>query len=558
MNTPEFSNFRKLIEPNNIFQNNENDNLSTPSSEDYKQILDDLDSYIIKYHNFFEEKDVNNDPNIESKKNLILINNDNSNEFQVSNLEKIIKGLKQKNSNLEKKNKILELNLDKIINNYNESQKDLIGINNHIVLCKELNEKELSDLRKRNTLLENIIKENKLINKDNNSIIENPSKDKYYYELLLQAIKEEFKINEKINMREKTENSTMINIIIQKIKEMKEKNRKIENEIISKNKQIEELQKEIEIMKQNNRDLMDEIDILKKKSQKNLMANNNTNYSNEKLSDNNMDRVSNINQNNNKKFLYSSNTINNLTKESYNICSIDRLNNNLNHLTNFNTYDIKQSTLLGQSRPRSDQYLKSQTPSASKLSYFSNLPQNNILKYAERNSNNFINNNSTTKGIQTYPKFAYNPDDFNSTTNNNYLKNKIYGTPSLRNPNKFSDYNSNIDRINTINMFLSPEDNINTINKDLMNRNLSRKKSESNILKNNKLYKTLNFDVNNIYDINNNYPKYNFNPEHYKTQQGFNNKFQVDNLLNNIKMLEDAISDAQSNINRIKKINKKD
>ena len=81
-------------------------------------------------------------------------------QYILNNYQKVINDLKYSNAFLNKKNLDLESELEFIKNKYNTIKNDINDINKHISICKENQDKIISDLVERNTYLENLISQN--------------------------------------------------------------------------------------------------------------------------------------------------------------------------------------------------------------------------------------------------------------------------------------------------------------------------------------------------------------------------------------------------------------
>ena len=97
---------------------------------------------------------------ISSTQNIIGRNESFKTQYILNNYQKIINDLQYTNALINKKNLDLESELEFIKNKYNAVKNDINDINNHIFICKENQDKIISELIERNTYLENLISPN--------------------------------------------------------------------------------------------------------------------------------------------------------------------------------------------------------------------------------------------------------------------------------------------------------------------------------------------------------------------------------------------------------------
>ena len=242
------------------------------------KMIEDINENIIDYeHNLVG---IDDNQNIQHNKNQNLISatkkifgqNENINSHKLNNYLKIIQDLQYSNAFLNNKNLNLESELEYIKNKYNSSKNEIDDINKHISICKDNQEKIISDLIERNNYLENLISKDKIINIKSEELLGN--KNNINLHLFVYKMKKIFnndinniKIDETINDEDYLNNITN-NII------------KMNDELIKYKKELEEKEFELNKLKKENQILKLKLQEKFNNKAKILYNDNNPNYYN--------------------------------------------------------------------------------------------------------------------------------------------------------------------------------------------------------------------------------------------------------------------------------------
>lgn len=225
----------------------------------YLEMMDNINKNMKSYKNSIEtEEDPNNDNIIYNNRNPNLVSNTQNimrqNEFikvqtTINNYQKLIQDLQYSNAFLNKKNLSLESELESIKNKYNDTKNDLKDINKHISICKENQEKIISDLIERNNQLEALCKNNK----DNNCIKIEEKSDKNniklkYFIFKMKQIFNDSK-NNNLEKNDKIKDEDYLKIITDNIIKMNEELNKHRNDLEQKIVEINKLKKENHMLK---------------------------------------------------------------------------------------------------------------------------------------------------------------------------------------------------------------------------------------------------------------------------------------------------------------------
>ena len=211
---------------------------------------------VISNHNLCQKPE-----NIICSTQQIMEENDYMNvKYSVNNYQKILQDFQYLNALLNKKNIALENELELLKNKYNEAKNDIDDINKHISICKENQEKVMSDLIERNDYLENLLSKNvnenlnvnnnednnkNNINKNNENELSNYKKN-MNLNLFIYKMKKIFKND--IEMNDKITDEEYLNQISNNII-------KINDELIKCKSDIEQKDLEINNLKNENKTL---------------------------------------------------------------------------------------------------------------------------------------------------------------------------------------------------------------------------------------------------------------------------------------------------------------
>ena len=234
------------MNPQNISMNQRiiNDN-------NYKNIND----HIINYKNNLDIDDDQNCSNnqnqniIFSTKKILGLNENINNQYGLNNYQKIIQDLQYSNAFLNKKNLNLESELEYLKNKYNSSKNDIDDINKHIEICKENQDKIISDLMERNDYLENLILKKNKIDVKPEEVLNN--KNNINLHLFIYKMKRIFNNGNfsKTKMDEKMEDEDYLNFIINNIIKMNDELIIFKKELEEKEFEIKKLKKENQLLK---------------------------------------------------------------------------------------------------------------------------------------------------------------------------------------------------------------------------------------------------------------------------------------------------------------------
>ena len=240
---------KNYIPSGNKSINNINDNLLN-----YKNIfVDNREQNIL---NNYKIKDINQNQNIISSTKEIFEQNKNI-KFQnnIDNYQKLIQDLQYSNALLNKKNLVLESELELITNKYNSTKNDIIDINKHISICKENQDKIINDLIERNNYLEKINSKNnsnnnnKEDNENDNIKKEEISNNKNNVNLHLFIYKMKKLFSNHCKLDENIKDEDYLNIIINDIIRINDELNIYKKELEIKNFEINKLKKENQILK---------------------------------------------------------------------------------------------------------------------------------------------------------------------------------------------------------------------------------------------------------------------------------------------------------------------
>ena len=173
-------------------------------------------------------------------------------ELSNKNYENIIQNLQYTNTLLNKRNISLEKELEIIKNKYNFCKQDLNDINKHISICKETQEKVIEDLKGRNNYLEKLY-----ITKDNNNIKEDKEnlKNKNIKEKLHSFV-EKMKILFDYDLKEEINDEEYLDMFSNNIIKLNEEFLLNRNELNKKIHEINKLKNEIQNIKLNNNNII--------------------------------------------------------------------------------------------------------------------------------------------------------------------------------------------------------------------------------------------------------------------------------------------------------------
>jgi hypothetical protein len=408
---------------------------------------------------------INNENIIASTQNVIEQNDFMNMQCSVNNYQKILQDFQYLNALLNRKNLALENELSLLKNKYNDTKLDIDDINKHILICKENQEKIISDLTEKNNYLENILSKkvndnNKNMDENNKEILNN--KNNINLNLFIYKMKKIFKNN--IEMNDEIKDEDYLNIISNNIIQLND-------ELIKCKKDIEQKDFEINNLKNENKSLKLKIQQI--------------NYNNK--------------QSINVSKEYSSNYFNSSTD-----CFVEKkpriVHNNLINLTNDNISDFllkdNYSNYSGQIKRPNFQ---------AKFTPFSHSPLRN----------NFINNLSRTPLLENLKKKTYNINNNNNNNNNNIHFNKKYGFTNNNNEKRLinsrsygslkikslNQFNNNND-MNTMDNYMTPK--VNLVNQQCINSKNSLQCLMNNVAQLETALKNTqnNIDVNPINNFN--------------------------------------------------------
>lgn len=336
-------------------------------------------------------------------------------QFTLNNYKRLIQDLQYSNTILNKKNIILESELEFVRNKYNETINDLNDINNHITICKDNQDKIIIELVERNNYLENlIIKNNNKNNKikiDNKNIKdEDDNKDISNFRYFLFKMKQIFNDAENDNNNEKIKENDYLNIITNNVIRMKEELNKCKKDLEKKNF---------------------EINILKCENQSLKVKNNQINFSNKLIPNNNDLKVSSAFYNISTNYTGTKTPIeknNNRIKPPFLYKELSKLINE-NNITNFEYKDkysndiTKMNILTNKYKSHSPTPLRNNiTNILSKKKDLGNLSYQNCNTEKNDTNNNEILNN-----------FSINKNDNKIKENNLNYSNSISSFKTLNN-----------------------------------------------------------------------------------------------------------------------------
>ena len=242
---PNNFNYKNKILPNNNEMLGELNENKIPYN--YANFEQENNILINQNHNY-----INPNRKILSKTNKIMYQTENMKFKNNTNFQRIIQELQYSNSLLNKKNIALESELELIKNKYNETTTDIDDINKHISLCKENQDKIITDLIDRNNYLESLLtKDNKNNNKydiKKDEILNN--KNNLNLHLFIYKMKNIFS-NNMINMEmdEIIKDEDYLSIITNNIIKLNNELEIYKKELERKNLEINKLKKENKILK---------------------------------------------------------------------------------------------------------------------------------------------------------------------------------------------------------------------------------------------------------------------------------------------------------------------
>ena len=221
------------------------------NDNNYKNINDNI---INNNNNLSIDEDqkclINQNQNIIFSTKKIINQNENiNNQYGLNNYQKIIQDLQYLNAFLNKKNLNLESELEYLKNKYNSTKNDIDDINTHIEICKDNQDKIISDLIERNDYLENLILKNNKINIKPEEILNN--KTNVNLHLFIYKMKKIFNngISTKTKIDEKMQDEDYLNIIINNIINMNDQLITYKKELEEKEFEIKKLKKENQLLK---------------------------------------------------------------------------------------------------------------------------------------------------------------------------------------------------------------------------------------------------------------------------------------------------------------------
>ena len=187
---------------------------------------------------------------ISSTQNIIGRNESFKTQYILNNYQKIINDLQYTNALINKKNLDLESELEFIKNKYNAVKNDINDINNHISICKENQDKIISELIERNTYLENLISPNDKNDKkfdEKKELLENKSNINLNLNLFIYKMKKLFN-NPDIDGKIKDED--YLNILYNNVLKINEELIITKKELEKKYFELSRLEKENHILKE--------------------------------------------------------------------------------------------------------------------------------------------------------------------------------------------------------------------------------------------------------------------------------------------------------------------
>lgn len=313
----------------------------------YLKLMDNINDNLMNYKNNLE---INKEQNFQT----IKYNNMNPNifppnqqfeeqneikklQYTINNYQKIIKDLQYSNSFLNQKNLSLESALEFIKNKYNSTKNDLVDINKHITICKENQDKIISNLIKRNNYLENMIsKKDSLKNNNENinkeEILDNKNNNKLNYFIF--KIKQLFKDDNNNEKNQSIKDEDYLNNIINNIIKIKNELNKYKKELEIKSIELNKLKNENQELKLKFRQInLNNAEFTKISNNNSNIYSSSTNYSRTKtpIGPRNLSGLS---KNNNSNFEYKDNYSYNKNKipifmNKFNSHSPSPLRNNL-------------------------------------------------------------------------------------------------------------------------------------------------------------------------------------------------------------------------------------
>jgi len=225
--------------------------------------MDNINQNMLNYKNSIEtEEEQNNISNfsnfIYNNRNPNLVSNTQKimgqNEFMktqaiIDNYQKLIQNLQYSNAFLNKKNLSLESELESLKSKYNDTKNDLKDINKHISICKENQDKIISDLIERNNQLEELCKNNK--NNICKKIEEKSDKSNIKLKYFIFKMKQIFNDgkNNSLESNDKIKDEDYLNIITNNIIQINEELNTHRNDLEQKIVEINKLKNENQILK---------------------------------------------------------------------------------------------------------------------------------------------------------------------------------------------------------------------------------------------------------------------------------------------------------------------